>query len=105
MLNFAEFESENYDFYRFSRLVVDVLIVPNNFFIPYDIELEIIYKAYSKFEYSQDVESPYDEQLEYISSNRELLLKLQAVNEGYWFNQPTKFYLNTKGNTLCQTLL
>lgn len=42
MLNFAEFESENYDFYRFSRLVIDVLIVPNNFSIPYDIELEII---------------------------------------------------------------
>ena len=83
MLNFAEFESENYDFYRFSRLVIDVLIVPNNFFIPYDIELEIIYKAYSKFEYSQDLKNTYDEQLEYIVSNKDLLLKLQASNEGY----------------------
>lgn len=59
-----------------------------------------LYKAYLKFEYSQDVESPYDEQLEFIYTNNELLLKLQASNEGYWFNQPTKFYLNTKGNTL-----
>ena len=83
MLNFADFESENYDFYRFSRLVVDVLIQPNNFFIPYDIELEIIYKAYLKFEYSQNLVNPYEEQLEFISSNKELLLKLQASNEGY----------------------
>lgn len=83
MLNFADFESENYDFYRFSRLVVDVLIQPNNFFIPYDIELEIIYRAYLKFEYSQNLVNPYEEQLEFISSNKELLLKLQASNEGY----------------------
>ena len=83
MLNFADFESENYDFYRFSRLVVDVLIQPNNFFIPYDIELEIIYRAYLKFEYSQNLVNPYQEQLEFISSNKELLLKLQASNEGY----------------------
>ena len=83
MLFFSEYESENYDFYRFSRLVIDVLIVPNNFFIPYDIELEIIYKVYSKFEYSKDLKNPYDEQLEYISSNKELLLRLQAANEGY----------------------
>lgn len=83
MLNFADFESGNYDFYRFSRLVVDVLIQPNNFFIPYDIELEIIYRAYLKFEYSQNLVNPYEEQLEFISSNKELLLKLQASNEGY----------------------
>lgn len=83
MLNFEDFESENYDFYRFSRLVIDILIQPNNFCIPYNIELEIIYKAYLKFEYSQNLESPYHEQVEYISSNKELLLKLQASNEGY----------------------
>jgi len=84
MNKFNQFESEYYGFYRFSRLVHDILIVPNNFSIPYDIEMELIYKAYGKFNFIDNgTNSPYDEQVTYINSDKELLLELQARNECY----------------------
>ena len=84
MNKFNQFLSEYYDFYRFSRIVHDILIVPNNFNIPYDIEMQVIYKAYDKFNFIDNgVNNPYDEQVAYIDSSKELLLDLQASNEGY----------------------
>ena len=83
MQDFKTYESKHYDFYRFSRLVIDVLIDHHKFSIPYDIELEILYKAYQRFNYSDNLADPYKEQLEFISSDIELLRDLQASNEGY----------------------
>lgn len=84
MNKFSQFESEHYDFYKFTRLVVDILIIPNNFSIPYDIEMELIYKAYVKHEFLDNGNNnPYDEMVAYIDSSKELLLDLQASNEGY----------------------
>lgn len=83
MKDFKTYESEHYDFYRFSRLVIDVVIDHHKFSIPYDIELEILYKAYLRFKYSNNLADPYKEQLEFISSDIELLRDLQASNEGY----------------------
>ena len=83
MQNFNQYESENYDFYRFTRLVIDTLIKDNNFCIPYDMELEIIYKAYLRFEYSEESTNPYQEQVDFVLTDKKLLLDLQASNEGY----------------------
>lgn len=84
MNKFNQFESKYYDFYKFTRLVVDLLIIPNNFSIPYDIEMELIYKAYVKHEFLDNGNNnPYDEMVAYIDSSKELLLDLQASNEGY----------------------
>lgn len=73
----------DYDFYRFSRLVTDLIIRDNDFCIPYDLEYEIILKAYSRFNYSSSLSNPYDEQVEFILSDRKLLLDLQSSNEGF----------------------
>lgn len=83
MLNFNQYESEHYDFYRFTRLVIDIVITPNNFNIPYDVEMKDIYSAYNRFEYSDNCNDPYAEMVEFISSDKELLLSLQASNDGY----------------------
>ena len=83
MQDFETYESEHYDFYRFSRLIIDVLINHHEFSIPYDTELEILHKAYQRFNYSDNLIDPYNEQLEFISGDIELLRDLQAANEGY----------------------
>lgn len=83
MKNFKTYESKHYDFYRFSRLVVDVIISHHKFCIPYDIELDILYKAYQRFNYSDNIADPYQEQLEFIIGDIKLLRDLQASNEGY----------------------
>jgi len=49
--------------------------------IPYDIEFEIIKKAYQDFSYSDNVENPYEEQVDFIESNISLLSELKQANE------------------------
>lgn len=81
MDNFVNVESEYYDFYRFSRLVHDVLMQPNGIQIPYDIEMSIIYSAYTGFTFVDNgFNSPYDAQLEYIQNKPELLKTLLCHN-------------------------
>ena len=47
------------------------------------MELEIIYKAYSRFEYSDNLSNPYQEQVDFVLTDKKLLLDLQARNDGY----------------------
>ncbi len=84
-MKFKKFESKYYDFYRFSSLVKDILIVPNNISIPYDIEMKIIYKSYKLFDYSPLFSdhnlNPYDLQVKHIESDMVLLETLIKSNE------------------------
>lgn len=74
-------KNNDYDFYRFTSLVKDLIIHKNNMSIPYDIEHEIISAAYARFQY-QDIDmTPYDEQVKFIENNANLFNELVASNE------------------------
>ena len=78
-------KNNDYDFYRFTSLVKDLIIHKNNMSIPYDIEHEIISAAYARFQY-QDIHqnintTPYDEQVKFIQSDSGLMLALINANE------------------------
>lgn len=74
-------KNNDYDFYRFTSLVKDLIIHKNNMSIPYDIEHEIISAAYARFQY-QDIDmTPYDEQVKFINSDSGLMLALINANE------------------------
>ena len=78
-------KNNDYDFYRFTSLVKDLIIHKNNMSIPYDIEHEIISAAYARFLY-QDIHqdtntTPYDEQVKFIENNANLFNELVAANE------------------------
>lgn len=74
-------KNNDYDFYRFTSLVKDLIIHKNNMSIPYDIEHEIISAAYARFQY-QDIDmTPYDEQVKFINSDSGLMLALIFANE------------------------
>ena len=78
-------KNNDYDFYRFTSLVKDLIIHKNNMSIPYDIEHEIISAAYARFQY-QDIHqdtntNPYDEQVKFIENNANLFNELVAANE------------------------
>ena len=78
-------KNNDYDFYRFTSLVKDLIIHKNNMSIPYDIEHEIISAAYARFQY-QDIHqdtntTPYDEQVNFIQSDSGLMLALINANE------------------------
>ena len=78
-------KNNDYDFYRFTSLVKDLIIHKNNMSIPYDIEPEIISAAYDRFQY-QDIHqdtntNPYDEQVKFINSDSGLMLALIFANE------------------------
>ena len=78
-------KNNDYDFYRFTSLVKDLIIHKNNMSIPYDIEPEIISAAYDRFQY-QDIHqdtntNPYDEQVKFINSDSGLMLALINANE------------------------
>ena len=74
-------KNNDYDFYRFTSLVKDLIIHKNNMWIPYDIEHEIISAAYARFQY-QDIDmNPYDEQVNFIQSDSGLMLALINANE------------------------
>ena len=78
-------KNNDYDFYRFTSLVKDLIIHKNNMSIPYDIEHEIISAAYARFQY-QDIHqdtntNPYDEQVKFIESDSGLMLALIFANE------------------------
>lgn len=84
---FKKFESKYYDFYRFSSLVKDILIVPNNIFIPYDVEMLLIFKSYKSVDWNllstnKDL-NPYDMQVDHINSDTTLHLNLIQFNENY----------------------
>ena len=78
-------KNNDYDFYRFTSLVKDLIIHKNNMSIPYDIEHEIISSAYRRFQYKdihQDIDmNPYDEQVKFINSDTNLMLVLLKANE------------------------
>ena len=44
MLSPKAFAEQNYDFFRFSMLTVDVLLTPNKLNIPYDTLLDVVYE-------------------------------------------------------------
>ena len=84
-MNFKEFESKYYDFYRFSSLVRDLLIIPNNYRIPYDIEMKIIYTSYITIDWEllelNSNLTPYDLQERHIKNDANLFNALFACNE------------------------
>lgn len=71
----------DYDFYRFARLVHSIHIDALALVIPYDIELEIIEKSYQGFSYSEGATDTYQEQVNYIQSDKLLLSRLKQSNE------------------------
>lgn len=78
-------KNNDYDFYRFTSLVKDLIIHKNNMSIPYDIEHEIVSAAYARFQY-QDIHqdtntTPYDEQVKFIENNANLFNELVDANE------------------------
>lgn len=74
-------KNNDYDFYRFTSLVKDLIIHKNNMSIPYDIEHEIISAAYARFQYQDINMTPYDEQVKFIQSDSGLMLALINANE------------------------
>ena len=84
---FKKFESKYYDFYRFSSLVKDILIVPNNISIPYDVEMKLIFKSYKSVDWnllSTNKElTPYDLQVLHINADIDLKFNLKKYNENY----------------------
>ena len=74
-------KNNDYDFYRFTSLVKDLIIHKNNMSIPYDIEHEIISAAYARFQYRDIDMTPYDEQVKFINSDTNLMLVLLKANE------------------------
>lgn len=81
-VNLKQFKNTvDYDFYRFTSLVKDLIIHKNNMSIPYDTEHEIVSAAYARFQY-QDIDmNPYDEQVKFIENNANLFNELVAANE------------------------
>ena len=49
----------DYEFYKYSRLVADILIHPNGLEIPYDLEYDIVVAAYERY-IDVDAESNVD---------------------------------------------
>lgn len=75
-------EAEYYDFYRFSALVKDIIIVPNKMSIPYDIEMEIIYQSYMSLpELLDDQLTPYENQEIHIKNDFKLREQLSNADE------------------------
>lgn len=81
-VNLKQFKNTgDYDFYRFTSLVKDLIIHKNNMSIPYDTEHEIISAAYARFQYRDINMNPYDEQVKFINSDSGLMLALINANE------------------------
>lgn len=82
-MHFKKFESKYYDFYRFSSLVKDLISNPRNISIPYDLEMQIIYKSYKRYNALKlnSILTPYDLHVEYIESDKKLLKDLIKYNE------------------------
>lgn len=77
-MDFKSFETKYYDFYRFSSLVKDLIIIPKKISIPYDIEMKIIFNSYSR---SLLKINSYELQVNYINKDTELLKELEKYNE------------------------
>ena len=72
----------NYDFYRFSRLVVDLLVTPNNLNIPYDLEMETIGQFYDLYKFDEQRDgTPYEGHCNFILNNEALLISLKELAE------------------------
>lgn len=77
-------EPHDYEFYKFSRLVTDVLINPNQIAIPYDIEFGIVESAYLRYIDKCDdpkISDPYDHMLMCIKEDQLLLNDLTEHTE------------------------
>lgn len=82
LTEFLQFESNFYDFYRFSSLVKDILIYPSNISIPYDTEMQIIYTSYRNLSWLENSDlSPYEQQLNHIKNDMNLIHQLKSANE------------------------
>ena len=84
-MNFRNFESKYYDFYRFSSLVKDLIINFYDLSIPYDIEMKIIYDSYltvdeSLLEKDSNLD-PYYLHVNHIKKDITLLKNLLKANE------------------------
>ena len=72
----------DYNFYLFNRLVVDLIITPNNIAIPYDVEIITISEYYQKL-LDIYINPSYEECEQFILNNDSLLPDLLVNNENY----------------------
>lgn len=73
----------DYEFYKYSRLVADILIHPNGLEIPYDLEYDIVVAAYERY-MAEEVEGevdPYTYMTNQIQADKELYDQLVAHSE------------------------
>ena len=73
----------DYEFYKYSRLVADILIHPNGLEIPYDLEYDIVVAAYERYmvvEVGGEVD-PYNHMTKWIQADKELHDQLVASSE------------------------
>lgn len=77
------FVEQNYDFFLFSMLTVDLLLKPNNLKIPYDTLLDVVYEHYNRLpEFDEALhETPYVRTADYISNSAAFLDALKEVAE------------------------
>lgn len=97
-------KNNDYDFYRFTSLVKDILLEPNNLWVPYDTQHEIILKYYGDFNYSEGVEDPYEEQVSFIKNNEKLFSALYEANEGTIPEMPKKSIEQEKVKFVTKTI-
>ena len=73
----------DYEFYKYSRLVADILIHPNGLEIPYDVEYDIVVAAYQRYQASciKDEIDPYGHMVCKIEADKELYSQLLARSE------------------------
>jgi len=83
MLSPKAFSEQNYDFFRFSMLTVDLLLTPNKLCIPYDTLLDVVYEHYSQLpEFDESLhDTPYEQQQDYICNTAAYLEALKKVAE------------------------
>ena len=79
----------DYEFYKYSRLVVDILIHPNGLEIsngleiPYDLEYDIVVASYERYMAAEveGVVDPYNHMTKWIQADKELYDQLVACSE------------------------
>ena len=83
-LHCDEDQTHDYEFYKFSRLVTDVLVNPNQVAIPYDIEFGIVESAYLRYinNYNEcEISDPYEHMVMCIKEDQLLRNDLIQHNE------------------------
>lgn len=82
-LSHKSFVEQNYNFFLFSMLTVDLLLKPNKLNIPYDTLLDVVYEHYNQLpEFDEALhEAPYSQFEDYICNSSPYMDALKSVAE------------------------